>query len=67
MGVKTLLPGKIQNVCHEITSYHIFINNWNNLEKIISPNHLSSIYLNAIKQPKDLFDIIIMQNSRWPP
>ena len=36
-------------------------------DKIISPNRMFSQSRNAIKQTIHLFDIIIMQNSRWPP
>ena len=35
-------------------------------DKIISPNHMFLQSRNAIKQTIFLFDIFIMQNSRWP-
>ena len=47
-------------------SYHIFINNWDR-NKIILPNHMFLVSSNTIKQTIQLFDIVIMQNSKWLP
>ena len=49
-------------------SEHIVVNNLDR-DKIISPNRLFLQSRNAIKQTihLGLFDIIIMQNSRWTP
>ena len=65
LALKPYFQAKFKMAAMKSQSYHIFINYFNR-DKIISPNHLFLVSKNAKKQTIHLFDITIMQNSKWP-